>query len=136
MGFFDIFRSSDKAVDAAVYAGKKAVDGIDAIWYTDEEKAVDSLKRGEMMLKAGELALEHVKTAIGETTAQTLSRRYLAWGVFTGGGLLTLTSLVAKMFDYNEVSAHALALLKIWWPIILAAGLFYFGAHVLRAIKK
>lgn len=118
--------------------------GIDAMKFTDEEKAVNALEIGKQKLEWGKLAMDHVKTSQGESTQRSLSRRYLAWGVFALGGFLTLYALAARsvaVFWENkadkliELAKFALELLGLWWPIIFAAGVFYFGAHLLRSTK-
>jgi len=149
MGFFGdflgIFKTSSKAVGTAAEVVKMGAKGIDAIWYTEEEKAEAAAKKGELLYKWGELSIEYLKVTQNESSARSLSRRYLAWGSFGLGGFLTLYALLMKtiaalwpaMSDkFNEVAAFAIELLKIWWPIILAAGVFYFGVAALRAMAK
>ena len=124
---------------------KSGINAIDAMVFTDQEKAGNALEIGKQKLQWGALALEHVKTTQGESTMRSLSRRYLAWGVFSLGGFLTLYSLlfktIAAIWDSRSealtaISDHAIELLQIWWPIIFAAGVFYFGAHLLASRKK
>lgn len=143
MGFFDIFSTSTKAVDTGLDIVKMGARGIDVLFYTDEEKAESSAKTAELKFKWGELAVESAKTSIGENSQRSMSRRYLAWGVFSLGGFLTLYSLLFKTLaafwraeTFTEISDHSLALLKVWWPIILAAGVFYFGAHLMGLVGK
>jgi len=124
---------------------KSGINAIDAMVFTDQERAGNALEIGKQKLKWGDLALEHVKTTQGESTMRSMSRRYLAWGVFALGGFLTLYSLffktLAAIFTthaeaFNKISSHSLELLKVWWPIILAAGIFYFGAHLIGLTGK
>ena len=124
---------------------KAGIDVIDGLKFTDQEKAGNALEIGKQKLQWGTLALEHVKTTQGESTMRSMSRRYLAWGVFSLGGFLTLYSLffktIAAIWDSRSealtaISDHAIELLQIWWPIIFAAGVFYFGAHLLASRKK
>jgi hypothetical protein len=143
MGFLDLFKKSDKVIDTAAEIATMGAKGIDAIFYTEEEKAETAMKSAELKFKWGELALKHAETTMGESSMRSLSRRYLAWGVFSLGGFLTLYSLAFKTLNsfwtdkgFGLVSTHALELLKIWWPIILAAGVFYFGAHLLSLRGK
>jgi len=115
---------------------KSGINAIDAMVFTDQEKAGNALEIGKQKLRWGDLALKHQETVQGESTQRSLSRRYLAWGVFILGGFLTLYSLAMKTLAvwwpvYDKVSDHALALLQVWWPIIGGAGVFYFGAHLL-----
>ncbi len=124
---------------------KAGINAIDVMRFTDEEKAGNALEIGKQKLRWGELALEHSKTTIGESTQRSLSRRYLAWGVFFLGGFLTVYSLFmrtlavlwsSKAVELKEVAMHSLELLQIWWPIIGGAGVFYFGAHLLGLLGK
>ena len=120
---------------------KSGINAIDAMVFTDQEKAGNALEIGKQKLQWGALALKSVEVAQGESTMRSMSRRYLAWGVFSLGGFLTLYSLFMKTLAvwwpvYKEVSEHALKLLQVWWPIILAAGVFYFGAHLIGLAGK
>ncbi len=124
---------------------KAGINAMDAMVFTPEEKAGNALEIGKQKLRWGELALEHVKTTVGESTMRSMSRRYLAWGVFSLGALLTLYSLFMKTLAafwitysvaLEGVSTHAVLLLKIWWPIIGGAGVFYFGAHLIEFLRN
>ena len=115
---------------------KSGMNAIDAMVFTDQEKAGNALEIGKQKLAWGALALKSIEVAQGESTMRSMSRRYLAWGVFSLGGFLTLYSLLMKTLAvwwpaYDKISTHALKLLQIWWPIIAGAGVFYFGAHLL-----
>jgi hypothetical protein len=143
-GITALFKGGDN-VGKALDIAKMGANGIDAMFFTNEEKAEHALEIGKQKLGWGSLALEHVKTSIGESTMRSLSRRYLAWGVFSLGGFLTLYSLFVRTLavfwlkyaeELKEVAMHSLKLLQIWWPIILAAGVFYFGAHLLGLTGK
>lgn len=124
---------------------KAGIDAIDVMKFTDEEKAGNALDIGKQKLRWGELALEHVKTTVGESTMRSMSRRYLAWGVFGLGGFLTLYSLFMRTLaafwishaeELKEVAIHSLKLLQLWWPIIGGAGVFYFGAHLIGFLRS
>jgi len=143
--FLDIFKSSSKAVDTAADVVRMGAKGIDAIWYTAEEKAHDAAKAAEVKLKYSEIALTHREMSQNESSARSLSRRYLAWGSFALGGFLTVYALffrtLAVFFpslkdDLVAVAMFALSLLKIWWPVILAAATFYFSAALVRSWKS
>lgn len=122
---------------------KSGINAIDAMVFTDQEKAGNALEIGKQKLRWGDLALKSVEVAQGESTMRSMSRRYLAWGVFSLGAFLTLYSLFMRTLavfwikyseELKEVALHSLKLLQIWWPIILAAGVFYFGAHLLGLV--
>jgi len=124
---------------------KAGIDAIDSMKFTDEEKAGNALDIGKQKLQWGNLALKHVETTVGESTMRSLSRRYLAWGVFSLGGFLTLYSLFMRTLavlwishaeELKEVALHAKELLSIWWPIIGGAGVFYFGAHLIGFLRN
>lgn len=124
---------------------KAGMNAIDSLVFTDEERAENALAIGAQKLKWGELAQKHIETAQGESTMRSMSRRYLAWGVFSLGGFLTFYSLFMKTLavifsskaeELNQVALWSFELLTTWWPIILAAGIFYFGAHLLGLSGK
>ncbi len=124
---------------------KAGMNAMDALVFTDQERAGNALEIGAQKLKWGELAQRHIETTQGESTIRSMSRRYLAWGVFSLGGFLTLYSLFMRTFavlwtskaeGLIEVALWSFKLLEIWWPIILAAGIFYFGAHILSYMKN
>lgn len=112
---------------------KMGAKGLDNWNFSEEEKA-------EFNMAYAKMHMEFVKNSLTENSARSLTRRYMAWGLFGGGALLTFYSLIAytigKVFDMEgavAVSTRALDLMNIWWPIILAAGGFYFGTHLVRA---
>jgi hypothetical protein len=143
MGILGALFGSKKVVETGADIVKMGAKGIDALFYTDEEKAETVAARAELKLKYAELNLEHVKATLGESTVRSMTRRYMAWGLYALGAFLTVYSLLAYTIGaiYNKeayvaVSGRALELLQVWWPIIFAAGAFYFGVHLLRAKKS
>ena len=96
--FMGIFKTSTKAVDTAADVIKMGAKGIDAIWYTDEEKAGDSLKAAENKLAWGKVAVRHIESSLNESSARSLSRRYLAWGSFALGFFLAYGLIIKLLF--------------------------------------
>lgn len=80
MGFWGRLFGSEEATKGAVNAVR---DGLDALWYTDEEKATDKAKD---ITEARRVLLEWVKNSQG----QNLSRRFLAISI-------SMTWLLAKL---------------------------------------
>lgn len=100
MGFFDIFRSSGKAVDAVADVVSKTTDGIitglDHRAFTDQERAEMAKKVYDAFLPAW---VDLQKTMATESTASAISRRILAFiimGAFVG---LIIGAAVAYKFD-------------------------------------
>ena len=143
MGFWGLFSKSDKAVDTGLDLIKRAADGIDALFYTAEEKAGDAMERAKLKMDYAKLNHEFVKSTLNESSTRSYTRRVMAWSVTGLGMFLTLYSILAYTIGaiwekeaFKDVAMHSLALLKVWWPIIAGIGLFYFGVHILRARSK
>lgn len=143
MGLWGLFTKSDKAVDAGLDLVKRGADGIDALFYTEEEKAHSAAERAQLKLKYAELNHEFVKSTLGESAVQTVTRRIMAWGIMGLGVLLTLYSMafytIGTIWAKEaciKVADKALEWFKVWWPIILAVAAFYFGVHMIRGITK
>jgi len=143
MGLFDIFKTSTKAVDVGLDLVKTGAKGIDMLFYTDEEKAQASAGIAKLKLEYAKLNVEHVKATLGESSARSISRRYIAWGVIGQSIFLSTFSLImyalGAVFDNQklmDVSDYALELLKLWSAANLMVLAFYFGVHLLRGLKK
>lgn len=133
MGFFDIFSTSEKAVEVVGYAAKKGVDGIDALFYTDEEQAGDAMEHAKLRYKFGELALKKTEQAMGESSAQTLSRRYMAWFIVFNAGLMSWAYIVGATFEWLKLSNACWKMLDYWKYALGGVIGFYFLTHAGRA---
>ena len=79
MGFLSGKRA-DQLVDGAIK-------GIDALFFTKEEKAQQSIK-------VADAQVEYLKTTLNENTARSLTRRYLAIAII---GVFLLLLLVCRL---------------------------------------
>jgi hypothetical protein len=129
MGFFDLFNKPAKAVDMITEAASRGMDGIDALVYTDEEKALIGLKIAEIVLKKSE-------QAIGESTAQTLSRRYMAWFIVFNAGLMSWAFILCTALDWSIVAAACDKMLRYWHFALGAVVAFYFTGALISKFKK
>jgi len=118
MGLFDIFKTSTKAVDVGLDLVKTGAKGIDMLFYTDEEKAQASAGIAKLKFEYAKLNVEHVKSTLGESSARSISRRIIAWGIIGLGVLLTLWSLVTYSWGHDDIATFAYNLLKTWMPMI------------------
>lgn len=107
-------KNADKIVDGII-------GGIDAAWYTDEERAKDYSK--------------YVTQQIDENSIRSRARRVLAFAIL--GSYLGLKLVGAAVYKidanyaaYLSTQGDALSTLA------LGVGAFYFAVHLLRGIKK
>lgn len=109
----------DKVVDGAIK-------GLDATFYTPEEKAV----AGQKIL---DWKLQYAKV----TTGQDMARRVIAFGIVGLWIALVLLGCAAKFFNNNEFANFCLDILKnvVTNPFLLIMG-FYYAAHIIRSQKK
>jgi len=136
MGFFDIFKTSTKAVDTATGLIDAAKDGIDKLFYTDEEKA-------EQGAKFYDNWLQMVTLMVDTESIRSITRRYLAVSVI--GVWLYLIVLGTATFIFGGASAEKSAefvfkvVSSMDWQVIAIIG-FYFGpemiGRMLDKIKK
>ena len=135
MGFLDIFKSSSKAVDTASDLALMGAKGVDMIFYTDEEKALDAGKSAELKYKWAELALEKAKLAVNESTNQTISRRIMAWAIIGNGIAMTWLFFIASAWEFKPVIDACKTMFQFWEYAVLAVVISYFTAHGIRIFK-
>ena len=125
MNFFKWFVSGS---DAAKTVLDGAVKGIDALVYTDEERA-------EMRKKLGDQWLELQKALGEETTVRSVTRRILAVLIVVPFVLLILLAAAAYKFD-PEYSKFLLSLADSQFGLlVLGVAGFYFGPYMLQRGK-
>ncbi len=121
MGFFSFLTTSEKAVNTAADLAKDAAKGIDALFFTAEEKSAASIQ-------AIELWVETQKIIRDEGSIRSVTRRILAimiLGTFLAEGI---TSIVLFKFD-PLWSAQVLAIMKSQGMMVGAVTVFYFGYY-------
>jgi len=135
MGFWSWLTGGGEAVESAAKVAEKATDGIyngiDKMFYTDEEKA-------ENAQKILDSQLAFIRMAYNSNSIRSVARRVIAFA-FTANFLLILD--VALFFavrgDANIVKSIVDVCTAFRVGIIqLAIVGFYFGVHMLRSWKK
>ena len=104
------------------------ISGIDAIAYTDEEKAEARQKGSETILKFWEAISR-------ESTEQSRARRILAKMTFQVFFFFLLAAAVVYRFD-AEYARFLLQLAGEIMSLVSAIGVIYFGPHQLQKIVK
>ena len=120
------FASGPQAAEKVLDAGIK---GIDALIFTDEEKA-------EMQKKLGEQWIEIQKVMLGETSIQAVTRRVLA--VMTLGSFTALVLGAAVAYPFAVEYAKFLLDLaesQFGWMALGVMG-FYFGPYMVQRMLK
>jgi hypothetical protein len=129
MGWLTGLFGSSKSVETVVdTAAKGLYNGIDKIFYTDEEKA-------DARAKAGELFLRFTEKALDQNSIRSITRRWLAFMVVCPMMLFFIASGVSYPFS-PELATHLYKVfsdLVPWGTGILAT---YFGPHLIGAIRK
>ncbi len=124
----NIFKWFTAGSDAARTVLDGAVKGIDALVYTDEEKAA-------MRQKLGDQWLELQKVLGEETTVRSVTRRILAVLIVVPFVFLILAAAVVYKFDMEYAKfLLALAESQFGWLVLGVAG-FYFGPYMMQRGK-
>lgn len=134
MGFFGRLFGSEEATKGAVSAVR---DGLDALWYTDEEKSADKAKA---LTEARQVLLEWVKNSQG----QNLSRRFLAFsititwllGKLTGVVMGVIAVWVEQADKMKEASAIVSEFSSDMTPAVMLILGFYFAAPHMGKIAE
>ena len=126
MGLFSILAGSSKSVDKIVDAG---INGIDAMFYTDEEKAQHKAKMQELYFK-------FVEISANESTTQSVSRRMICLPVVYVWLALIIVNVIASVFapavDTQTISD---TIKQMNTPALAAIG-FYVGRHLAASFNK
>ena len=128
MSFLNWFSSTPKLVDTACDLATTAAKGIDAIFYTDEEKA-------EARKAAFDQWLEAQRTLQAESSVRSITRRVLAFA-FCGSFLGLLVGGVCLFRIDPEWGRLCFDVAKELSSTALAVVVFYFGPTMIsRAVK-
>lgn len=130
MGFLSWLTSGSKAAENVTETGKTIttgiVNGIDALWFTDEEKAQASQKGVETIL-------EFWKAKAGESTDQSRARRDLAIMTFKVFFSMLLLAIAVYKFD-PDYAKFILEIAGSITFIVSAITVIYFGPHQISKI--
>ncbi len=134
MGFLDIFRTSEKAVDTAADLIKAGVSGIDKLFFTEEEKSDASAKFYDNWIKTLELLVD-------TESIRSITRRYLAVAVVGAWLYLVILGVMVHVFGGDKETAEFVfkVVESMNYPVLAVIG-FYFGpemiGRLLGKIKK
>ena len=129
MGWFSKVIGSDKAMDTANSVLDGIKNGVDAIVFTDEEKA-------EYRQEGYKLWLKVLETTREESSVRSLTRRYIALLLVVAYTLLTFLAVVAYQFD-SEFAAFVFSVAESKFGIMaLGVATFYFGPSMLSRLRK
>lgn len=132
LGWLKGLFSTPKLAEAAGDVIKGAVNGIDKLFYTDEEKAENAQKAFGLWLKAQEILIH-------ESSVRSMTRRYLA--IMIVGVFLFLILFAAILFAFGVTTAkEVFACAKAISGLTFMVAAFYFGYYGIQqavaAVKK
>ena len=138
-----LFSNSDKAVSTGLDLASRAADGIDAIFYTDEEKAATSIERMKLKLKVADGVRKFVETTQSENSMRSVTRRIIAWVVIGLNVLLTAYYVIvctaavlwtSKAEKMTWLANRILDALEYWGAATVAIVTFYFGYYAISNV--
>lgn len=101
------------------------VNGVDAIFYTDEEKAQDGMSRTKLWLKVQEVINQ-------QQGATAITRRVLAV-IAAIAWCFSLIMVAASIYGYGSAD-NAIALFNETSKAFMLVMAFYFGKHVIMGL--
>lgn len=126
MGILSWFTGGGKQVDKVTDA---VINGVDAVFYTEEEKAEDSKKRAELWYKFMEMARD-------ESSIKSVTRRIIAILVMSHWLLFLDVALVSHLLGNSQEAKFSFELANAMLWIVGGVGAFYFGTHLIKQAKK
>ena len=123
-----LFGSSENTTTVVETAAKGIYNGLDALFFTAEEKA-------QYRQEQSKLVLEFAKVAYDQNSIRSITRRWLAFMVV--GPTMLFALIGAAMFLIDPTYANFL--LDMAGKFIPWAGgvlVFYFGPHLIGAVRK
>lgn len=129
MGWWSALFSAPKIVETGCEVVKTGVGMLDEAFYTDQERAMDSIE-------VSKLALERVKLALNESSIRSITRRFLSFAIIGQAMFLTTVSGVLYLMGKVKDAAFILDLLKFWSVPLSAVVIFYFGYYGVQQIIK
>jgi hypothetical protein len=126
MGFFSWLRTSEKAINTTTDLVDAGVRGIDALFFTEEEKSVASQKTLDTWL-------ETQRVLINENTAKSITRRILACMIVGSFMLQSFIAIGLYRLD-KEWSQMVLDIMKAEGTLVATVAFFYFGYYGVKQI--
>jgi len=126
MGLLSFLTTAPKVVDTGMDLAKSAAKGIDALFFTAEEKSQASLQAIQLWIKTQEVIRD-------ENTARSITRRALACMIL--GGQLLLVIAACALFGFNPAwSAFIMSVVESQAFMTGAVTVFYFGYYGFKQI--
>ena len=124
-----------KAVDVGLDLVTSGAKGIDAMFYTDEEKAENKAKMLPVLM---DHALAMNKATVGESSIRSITRRVIAFAVLAVFDLFVLIGLGYTLWGKHAVVNDVIRLAQSCMlpQITLTVIFFYFGYYGLEKVKK
>jgi hypothetical protein len=124
-----------KAVDVGLDLVTSGAKGIDAMFYTDEEKAENKAKMLPVLM---DHALKMNKATIGESSIRSITRRVIAFAVLAVFDLFVLLGLGYTLFGKHAVVGDIIRLAQACMlpEITLTVIFFYFGYYGIEKARK
>ena len=133
MGFFSFLSSGTKVAENASDIAKTLtsgiVSGIDALVFTDQEKA-------QYSAKAGELYLKFYETFGKENSEQSKARRMLAVMTFKVYFFLILAGVAVYKFDAEYAKFMFEIVKSITWLVGMVAGAYFIPHQISKVYTK
>ena len=119
--------AASKTIDFVTDSVKGIGNFIDEQEFTEQEKAVHNAQTAAMLLKA-------IEATRKENSVQSVTRRYLAWGIMGSFiALIMLTALSFKLDPEYSKFLFDLATKSVLGELAIGVGALYFLANVIRA---
>ncbi len=121
-------KTTEKAVDTVAEAVTGVIDGMDKMFFTDEERSEASQQITQTWLKA-------IDATASESTSRSMTRRFLA--VMVLGVFLALLVGGAVLFKVDpEWSEYILRCAGQLSSLVLSISIFYFGYYGVNSVVK
>lgn len=114
----------DKVADALINTG-------DALFFTSQEKSEFDARRQQQWLDLQRILAD-------ESSPRSVNRRVVAWSVIFMSMALTFACPTFKYFGLDDLAQYTTETAVAFnWPwAFVAVIVFYFGTHVLGALRK
>ncbi len=121
--FLGMGKPAEKIIDAGADAGRAIAAGVDAMFFTDEEKS-------RATQEAWNTWLDHQRMVLGESSIRSITRRKLAVGVIQTYMFLVVAAAVVWKIDAIW-AVHIIECIKLISLITGAVVAFYFGPYMI-----
>jgi hypothetical protein len=127
MSLFGWISQAPKITNTACDLAKDISSGVDVMFYTEEEKS-------QARQAAYDTWLNMMKV-LGPSSARGISRRVIAIIVMLTCVFLTFVGVFAAFVGEKLLVETVLAFFGHWWKVATVVTVFYFGPHLVNAVK-